>query len=66
MIFRPNTNRPRHSAVDISEAVLIFFPLKAGVRVLANHLALKYSFVVTGSDVYLKLRCLDEAGDSKI
>jgi hypothetical protein len=65
MIVRPNTNRPR-STVDTSEAVLIFSPLKAGVRYSLSFSFRILIFVVIGSDVYLKLRCLDEAGDSKI
>lgn len=66
IIVRHNTNRLRRSAVDTLEAVSIFSLLKAGVRY-----SLSFNFeilivLVTGSDVYLKLRCLDEAGDSKI
>lgn len=66
IIVRRNTNRSRRSAVDTLEAVLTFSPLKVGVRY-----SLSFSFkilivLIIGSDVYLKLRCLDEAGDSKI
>jgi hypothetical protein len=66
MIVRLNTNQLRRSAVDTLEAVLIFSPLKAGVRYSISFSFEILIFVVIGSDVYLKLRCLDEAGDSKI
>lgn len=66
IIVRRKINRPCRSVADTLEAVLIFSPLKAGVRYLLTFSFKILIVLVVGSDVYLKLRCLDEAGDSKI
>ena len=49
MIVWPNTNRPRRSAVGTLEAVLIFSPLKAGVRY-----SLSFSFEILNICRYRK------------